>query len=420
MTEHSNSEPRRSPQSSGLEPDAVIERLAALIEQDTSDVDFYRAVVDNLVEATAGFGAALWIGDGEQLRLAVQEQLAYSVEPSEAHRTRLVETFAGEQCRTFRGSPDTNAVEILCPWQIDEDEFGILELRQKGEISKTALAGQERFVSVVADLVTAYHRNRRMRAAAKREERWQQIDRFVEAIHQPLDLEATAYEIANEGRRLVGCDRVTVVIRRSGRWRVIAVSGSDTVNRRSSVIAHLELLARLVAVQCHAVWSGSEHNSCPPELEASLDDYHDVSSVRLVGLVPLSTRLPDSEVQEPDDNAPFGVLAFERFDQVEPEAMADRCEAVCRHSAAALHQSLVNDQMPLRRLSRLLDRSRWVTRVRQQPWTVLVLVASLLLIAVLAMVPIAAASRSDRGASASIAASPVCAFGRCRRATPGA
>ncbi len=387
MAEHAHSDPRQMAQSPALDPDAVIERLAALAEQDMSEADFYRVVVTDLVQATAGFGAALWTTHADGLRLATQHQLSHSAEPTQAHRKQLDEALARKQCLTVRGGTDTSALEILCPWPIDENECGVLELLQKADISDAALAGQQRFVSVVADLITAYHRNRHMEAAAEREEQWRQIDRFVQAIHRPLDLDATAYEVANEGRRLVGCDRLTVLIRRRGRWRAVAVSGSDTVNRRSSVIAHLELLAGLIAAHQHAVWSGSHSNSPPPEFEESLDDYHDVSSARLVAILPLSICLPGADDQESPDNAPFGVLVFERFDQTEPEGMRERCDSVCRHSASALHRSLVNDEMPLRRLSRLLDRSRWVTRLRQQPWTILVLIAAIALVLVLAMVP---------------------------------
>jgi multidrug efflux pump subunit AcrA (membrane-fusion protein) len=68
--------------------------------------------------------------------------------------------------------------------------------------------------------------------------------------------------------------------------------------------------------------------------------------------------------------------------------MADRCGAVCRHSAVALHRSLAHEEMPLHSLSRLLDRSAWVKRIRHQPLTLLfaALLAAVLLL--LAAVPV--------------------------------
>lgn len=364
----------------------MIERLASLAEEEASDDTFYQTLVSDLVQVTAGFGAALWIAGEDRLRLAAQCQLSHASEPPDDHGTRLHEVLTGGHSRRVRGDSDGSTVEILCPWQIDTNDCGVLELRQKADLSDAALAGQERFVRIVADLIVTYRRNRRIAAARQREEDWLQIDRFAQAIHEPLELDATAYEIANEGRRLSTCDRLTVLIRRRNRWKAVAVSGSDTVNRRSTVISHLELLARLVAVQQSPVWSGSKNDSCPSELEASLDDYHEVSSARLVGLVPLAKSVKSDENDETLTAAPFAVLAFERFDQAEPKDMRRRCDAVCRHSASALHQVLAFDEMPLGRLSRFLDRSRCVARIRQQPWTILILVALVALLAALGVV----------------------------------
>ncbi len=388
MPEQSRSEPQRPASSLAPDPDNVIERLAALADADAGSDEFHRELLRDLVDATAGLGAALWIAESASFRLADQYRLSHQPSPSGGHGIRLCDAVAGGRYTTFReGDLGTDILVILCPWRLDEKDFGVVELRQKADVSAAAQAGQGRFVCVVSELVTAYRRNRRMAAAARREERWLQIDRFAQAVHRPLDLEATAYEVANEGRRLTGCDRLTVLVRRRSRWRAVAVSGSDSVRRRSSVIAHLELLARLVAARDRSVWSGSIHQPPPPELEEPLDDYHEVSSARLVAFLPLSSPALASEGEETRDGEPFAVLVVERFDRVEPEDMQERCDAVCRHSTGALHRSLMNEEMPLRGLSRLLDRSRWMTRFRQQPWTLVLAIAVVGLVLLLGMVP---------------------------------
>ena len=386
MAEHLHAESLPTANPSAIGPDAVIERLAGLAEQTVSEADFYRELLSDLVAATAGLGAALWVGEEGGLRLAAQNRLAYSSEPTGDHRDRLRETLTGRRCRILPCDSDADAAEILCPCQIGRNEWAVLQLRQKTCISEAARAGQERFVAVMADLLTTFHRNHRIAAAAEREEVWRQVDRFAQAIHRPVELDATAYEIANEGRQLVDCDRLTVLIRRGKHWRTAAVSGSDTVNRRSSVIAHLESLAPLVATYQEPIWSGSRKTAAPPEVEDALSDYHDCSSARLAGFVPLSAELTESGEERTRNAEPFAVLVFERFDQVEPEEMRERCDAVCRHSATALRHSLTNHEMPLRQLSCLLDRSRWVAQVRRQPWAVLIVVAAVALLGTLGLI----------------------------------
>ena len=56
-------------------------------------------------------------------------------------------------------------------------------------------------------------------------------------------LKETAFTVANEGRRLIGCDRVSVLVRRGTRCRLVAVSGVATVNRRANAVRALERLA---------------------------------------------------------------------------------------------------------------------------------------------------------------------------------
>ena len=46
----------------------------------------------------------------------------------------------------------------------------------------------------------------------------------------------TAYTIVNEGRRLIGCDRVSVAIKRGRTCKVEAISGQDTIESRSNVV----------------------------------------------------------------------------------------------------------------------------------------------------------------------------------------
>ena len=61
---------------------------------------------------------------------------------------------------------------------------------------------------------------------------WTQLEAFARQIHSSLKPLEVGYLIANEGRRLVDCDRVTVGVRQGRRTRVEAVSGSDIVEKR--------------------------------------------------------------------------------------------------------------------------------------------------------------------------------------------
>ena len=71
-------------------------------------------------------------------------------------------------------------------------------------------------------------KGRRLRHLADKQTLWEQLETFTRTAHEKLDVRETAYTIANEGRRLIGCDRVSVAIKHGGKCRIEAVSGQDT------------------------------------------------------------------------------------------------------------------------------------------------------------------------------------------------
>ncbi len=378
---------RQKSSRTGQEPDAVIARLAVLAEQGADEADFYRVVLRELVEATAAVGAALWVSDAGGLHLAAQERLTHSAtEPNAEHRTRLDGVMAARECRAFRsGDSQTPLQVLLSPWQVDDNNGGVLELHQPAQVSEGAMAGQTRFAAIVAELVASYHRNRRLAGLGHRERQWRQIDQFAQTVHRSSDLERTACEVANEGRRLIGCDRLSTIVRRRGRWTAVAVSGCDRVNHHSPTIAQLESLAGLVAAGGSPVWSGKDPIELPPELEEPLNDYHDASSARLVAVLPLVR--PAGEDEEAGCDEPFAVLVVEEFSQADRGETRELCDAVGRHSASALWHALHREEMPLRWLSNFLDRARWLAFLRRQPWSIAAVIAAAVILLVLAVVP---------------------------------
>ncbi len=64
----------------------------------------------------------------------------------------------------------------------------------------------------------------------------------------------TAYTIANEGRRLIDCDRVSVAIKQGRKCFIEAVSGQDLFDKRSNTVTLLGELATAVVATGEPVW----------------------------------------------------------------------------------------------------------------------------------------------------------------------
>jgi len=379
--------------------------LAQRAEEDLAEAVFHQELLAELVEATAALGAAIWRADGESLRLAAQIHLSHLADESEQREPRrqaaLGDVLRSGQPRTRaerddpRGGAEPAAAAFLVPWRATPEERGVLEVHLRAGISGQALAGQTRFARVVADLLAIFQRRRRLVLLQRRDQAWQAVDRFARAIHRDGRLEPTAYEIANEGRRLIQCDRVTVLVRRRRQWRVVAVSGADTANRRAAALRHLERLAAAVASGGEPLWyaeSTSDAESIPPEIEEPLHDYVDLASARLAGFYPLTLPPPPADRQpaasaDAGEAPPFGMLVVEQFDRSAPEELRERAAAVCRHAAPAVRQALDLESLPLYPVSRRLRETRWFRRLAGQPALLLIAAAVAAGLALLAIVP---------------------------------
>src|SRR5690606_17228017 len=96
--------------------------------------------------------------------------------------------------------------------------------------------GYLRFLEHMTKLIGEWLQGHTLQQVSTRQEMWQQSDQFARLVHDNLDIRDTAYTIANEGRRLIECDRVSVAMLRGGKAKVIAISGQDSIENRSNIV----------------------------------------------------------------------------------------------------------------------------------------------------------------------------------------
>ena len=68
----------------------------------------------------------------------------------------------------------------------------------------------------MCEVAEDYLKTRQLRLYSDRQAIWTQLEQFTRLAHGSLDPRATAYTLANEGRRLIDCDRISVAIRKGG------------------------------------------------------------------------------------------------------------------------------------------------------------------------------------------------------------
>ena len=175
--------------------------------------------------------------------------------------------------------------------------------------------------------------------------------------------------IANEGRRLIECDRVSVAIRRGRKCRIEAVSGQDLFDKRSNTVRLLGELATKVVETGDTIWYTGDTTDMAPQVEEAVQEYVDDSHSKMVAVLPLARPGLREEEQDPDNpeepDEPIGALIVEQIEDSRiPDTMLQRVDVVAKHSSTALSNAMEHQNLFLMPVWRALGNTRWIFQAR--------------------------------------------------------
>jgi biotin carboxyl carrier protein len=392
----------------------LVHEISELSRSETSPAEFYDAMLNKVVAALAAPGGAVWtVGEGGGLQLVYQINL---------QQTGLIDNQVGQQQhgrllhQVLTGTEgalvaphsgtgeatdnDENAAAnptdfllVLAPVLNDQGPQGVIEIFQRSGARITTQRGYLRFLLQVCEFAGDFLKGRRLRHLSEKQSLWEQLETFTRTAHEKLHVRETAYTVANEGRRLIGCDRVSVAIRRGGKCPIEAVSGQDTFDKRSNVTVMLSKLAAAVVKTGEDVWYSGDTSDMAPQVEAALDAYVDESHTKAIAILPL-TEPQDEEAkfaeEEVDHRPPrvIGALIVEQMvDSRTPDGFLQRVEVVRTHSSTALTNALQYEGLFLLPLWRFLGKGTRFFRGRAVPKTLAISAAVIGAVAFLCFYP---------------------------------
>ncbi|MFM9058073.1 MAG: HlyD family efflux transporter periplasmic adaptor subunit, partial [Planctomycetaceae bacterium] len=400
---------------------AILAQVAALGQGDVGEADFYPGMLRLVLDAMQAPAGLVWtLGEGGQVDVACQAGievtgLAASPEAGAAHNALvpvLLQNSGGLVIppRAEVTGPDgqvlaTNPTDLLvvaAPFNRGGVRAGLIEVfHQPAE--EQVQRGYLVFLEEVAALAANYLGQRQMAVIDARETALSQVEQFARRVHESLDPVATAFVLANEVRRIVGCDRVGVLVRRRRKLRLEAVSGQESVERRASAVQAIEALVRAVAKAGEPLWHPDPGRELPPQIEEELENYIDESHATALAIIPLAkprptavvkpggidaTAVAKAEAAPADAPEPIGALVVEWFAAGAIDAGArGRVELVADHGKVALANALDHTGLPLYRVLNLAGKSRVLTTARNLPRTVLAGLGTLAALAALVLVP---------------------------------
>ncbi|REK19192.1 MAG: biotin/lipoyl-binding protein [Planctomycetota bacterium] len=371
---------------------SLVREIAQIAKTDIAPQEFYDAVLNRVVTALAAVGGAIWtVNEAGQLALEYQinlreTRLAESEENQIKHGRLLRKvidsgegTLIGPQSGSGNeedGANPTDYLLVMGPLKTARETAGVMEIFQRPGRNVTVQRGYLRFLLQMCELASEYLKSRKLQHFTDRQALWAQLEQFTRLVHQGLNPRETAYTIANEGRRLIECDRVSVATCQGRKTKIVAISGQDTFDKRSNTVTLLTHLAKAVVATGETVWYTGDTSNMAPQVEEAVQSYVDEVHSKAVAIVPL---------KEPhDENDPLarpkvvGALIIEQIEDSRPrEGLPQRIEIVSNHSALALTNVQEHNDLFLMPVWRTIGKSRWLVEARQLPWTATACIALL-------------------------------------------
>ena len=400
---------------------AIVDEVAALARGNVEEKKFASEMLERILQAMESVGGLVWIigadGRAEPICHAGIEAVGITAsgEAQENH-LKLVQALLGNPTGLVvpggasltgpDGGPlavnESPYTLVAAPIDRGGTRAGLIEVFQHPQDPRTE-DGYLTFVTRMAAVAGDYLERREMASLDVQQAALAQVERFSRAVHESLEPIATAFTLANEARRIIGCDRVGVLVKRGRRLRLEAVSGQESVERRANEVQAIEALARVVARAGEPLWHPDPARELPPQIEEELENYVDESHTKALAIIPLEKPRPTPVVKPGGVDAvavakaeaaparapePIAVLVVEWFksDLFDPAQKA-RVELVAEHGRVALANALAHTSLPLYPLINLVGKSRVLTTARNLPRTVLAGLGLVAGIAALVFVP---------------------------------
>ena len=391
---------------SELQIRSLLNEIAQLSKRDIPQEEYHAEFLRRVIAALGAIGAAMWILENDSLSLAYQinfkelqlkngnvgkhvrllNQLLQSSDTG-----TLLPPHSGTEGEHDLGNP-TEHLLIVCPIRTELENVGLVEIIHRSDVNPAVQKSFVQFLAQTCHFATDYYKNRQLRHFGERHHLWTVLEDFTRSIHQSLEPKRTAYTIANEGRRLIGCDRVSIALRGGSTCAISAVSGQDIVNKRSTTTRLLGRLATAVLKAGEPICYTGDTSDFPPQIERTLEKYVDESHSKMVAVYPLFLGEKENNEDKPHKRRkrkrPFGILIVEQIDDSQiTERTRKRISIVAEHAGSALGNALEHHSILLLPLWKLLGQSKKLVSGETLPKTLTALVLFVVLAAVLLFMP---------------------------------
>ncbi len=341
----------------GLQLDALetlLEQTAALVDQPIEPNVFSEQLVAAICRAAGARNCLLWCQRPDQQweRFASAGTLGTDTETDAAF------AIAALQNRRLLWISPGGRLGSDGPANPSEDWLLVSPVTS-GRVLQITLAGDEdhdrglltEVAKSFSEIARDYFENRELGALRHQAFFWKRLEAFVASSHRSLEVGPTSYAIVNDGRLIVGCDRLSLTVGR-GR-RVVAVSGVEHFDKRSDAVAAVGELASAAVVSGESRWTLTDEPqpTAPPKLARAWNAARETNGTKRADIAVLR------DVRDKRQRA-IGTLVAEWFEIGERSAAG--LDPIIEHAQSAFANALHATPGPIGRVGRkLASPFRW-------------------------------------------------------------
>lgn len=364
-----------------LQMERTIDKLAEIARSDIDPGQFFAEVLRLAVQPGGAQSACLWrksiedgwepAGESPSIGIANNGQI-------ENHQQLLNEVAQDPHPRVVASQADqpgqSPSIRVYSPLRHSGVTVGILESDYPISTDDNLSVATYQFLAALSEITADFLSQQELLQLRKAKLAWLQWDQYQIRISRNLDLATVCAVIANDGRIIVGCDRVSVLIRRGRAFFVNSISGVEQADPRAGAVQALEALGNLVRSNLDGYWTTS------PAEDPPITQYMRASGTSGVGVIPLR-----SDAESERDFPPQAVIVFDNFEPHEHwSEIKPRAEALVVRSAPILRMAIERSEIPGLTLWLRLRRIRHIVR---HPALIGSLAAFFLIVILLVLVP---------------------------------
>jgi multidrug efflux pump subunit AcrA (membrane-fusion protein) len=384
----------------------VVERLHAAARSPLGPREFYRRVLNEASSAVGAVASAAWrVSEVERLELIYElngDRAVLSAPEAAARRDAVLRVAAAREAaiepvlsptgkRRRETSDYIHLERLLCPVPQPggvEDQYGrapamaVIELCTPSTSTAMVKQGWLELAATIAEIASDFHALEELRRLREGASLHRQAVELLRRIGGPRDLTGTAFEIANEGRRVLGCDRLSVAVRRGGRWRLLSVSGAARVERRHEFARRMERLADQVARWSEPLEHPAHDSDAemPPRLKTALEEHVDHSHARELACAPITFAAEQSPHRDGGRvrrrrKKVDAVLIAEQFEGESSGAWRRPLVELAELCRPALARTAALDRFPMRTMLRWSERLAFLRQPARLARTLLICAA---------------------------------------------